>query len=54
MLQANYHIHSDYCDGSNTLEEMVQAGIAAGLSSLGLSSHFPLPFANDWTMKEDN
>jgi len=54
MILANYHIHSDYCDGTNTLEEMVQAGIAAGLTSLGLSSHFPLPFANDWTMKVEN
>lgn len=54
MLLANYHVHSDYCDGKNTLEEMVKAGIAAGLISMGLSSHFPLPFANDWTMKEEN
>ncbi|MBI4856012.1 MAG: histidinol-phosphatase HisJ [Acetobacterium woodii] len=53
MLLANYHIHSDYCDGKNTLEEMVVAGITAGLTSLGLSSHLPLPFTNDWTMKEE-
>ena len=53
MLLANYHVHSDYCDGKNTLEEMVQAGIAVGLTSLGLSSHFPLPFSNDWTMKQE-
>ena len=52
MLLANYHVHSDYCDGKNTLEEMVTAGIAAGLTSIGLSSHFPLPFSNDWTMKQ--
>ncbi len=54
MLLANYHVHSDYCDGKNTLEEMVVAGIAAGLTSIGLSSHFPLPFPNDWTMKAEN
>ncbi|WP_423055476.1 histidinol-phosphatase HisJ [Acetobacterium carbinolicum] len=54
MLLANYHIHSDYCDGKNTLEEMVVAGIASGLTSMGLSSHLPLPFPNDWTMKEDD
>ena len=53
MLLANYHTHSDYCDGKNTLEEMVQAGIAVGLTSLGVSSHFPLPFSNDWTMKPE-
>lgn len=54
MLLANYHVHSDYCDGKNTLEEMVVAGIAAGLTSMGLASHLPLPFANDWTMKAEN
>lgn len=54
MLLANYHVHSDYCDGKNTLEEMVAAGIASGLTSMGLSSHLSLPFPNDWTMKEEN
>ncbi|WP_296559449.1 histidinol-phosphatase HisJ [uncultured Acetobacterium sp.] len=54
MLLANYHVHSDYCDGKNTLEEMVTAGIASGLTSMGLSSHLSLPFPNDWTMKEEN
>lgn len=54
MLLANYHVHSDYCDGTNKLEEMVIAGIAEGLTSMGLSSHLPLPFNNDWTMKAEN
>ena len=54
MLLANYHVHSDYCDGRNTIEELVIAGVNAGFVSMGLSSHFPLPFPNDWTMKETN
>jgi len=54
MIRSNYHVHSNYCDGKNTLEEMVLAGIDAGLVSMGLSSHMPLPFKNDWTMKESN
>ncbi|MBC3805145.1 histidinol-phosphatase HisJ [Acetobacterium fimetarium] len=52
MIQANFHIHSEYCDGQNTLEEMTKAGIAAGLKSIGFASHMPLPFKNDWTMDE--
>jgi len=52
MIRSNYHIHSNYCDGKNSLEEMVLAGINAGLISVGLSSHMPLPFKNDWTMEE--
>jgi histidinol-phosphatase (PHP family) len=54
MIRSNYHVHSDYCDGNNTLEEMVQAGIDAGLESMGLSSHMPLPFPNNWTMQIEN
>lgn len=54
MIRSNYHVHSNYCDGKNTLEEMVLAGIDAGFISMGLSSHMPLPFANDWTMKQTN
>jgi histidinol-phosphatase (PHP family) len=51
MIQVNYHIHSNFCDGKNTLEEMVQAAIKAGLTSIGLTGHMPLPFENDWTIQ---
>ncbi|KNZ42695.1 histidinol-phosphatase [Acetobacterium bakii] len=54
MIRSNYHIHSNYCDGKNSLEDMVLAGINAGFISMGLSSHMSLPFKNDWTMKEDD
>ncbi|MBK5244803.1 MAG: histidinol-phosphatase [Eubacteriaceae bacterium] len=54
MIRSNYHVHSNYCDGKNSLEEMVLAGIDAGLTSMGLSSHMPLPFKNDWTMRESS
>lgn len=53
MVTSNYHIHSTYCDGKNTLEEMVQAAIASGLTDIGFSGHAPLPYDNDWTIKED-
>lgn len=33
------HVHSQYCDGQSTAEEMVQAAIALGFVSLGISSH---------------
>lgn len=50
MIRSNYHTHSTFCDGANTLEEMVQAALGAGFTDLGFSSHFPLPYENDWTM----
>ena len=39
MIKQNLHTHSTYCDGKNTLEEMVNAAINKGFSSLGFSSH---------------
>jgi len=33
------HVHSQYCDGRSTAEEMVQAAIRRGFVSLGISSH---------------
>lgn len=53
MVRSNYHIHSNYCDGKNSLEEMVQAAVSAGLTSIGFTGHAPLPYENDWTMKKE-
>ena len=39
MLRANYHTHTDMCDGSNTAEEMVQQAISLGFEHLGFSGH---------------
>lgn len=33
---------------------MVQAAIAAGLTSIGFTGHAPLPYENDWTMKKES
>jgi histidinol-phosphatase (PHP family) len=35
----NLHVHSIYCDGKDTPEEMIEAAIAAGFGSLGFSIH---------------
>ena len=34
------HVHSQFCDGRNTAEEMVLSAISRGFVSLGISSHF--------------
>ncbi|MBQ6125051.1 MAG: PHP domain-containing protein, partial [Spirochaetales bacterium] len=45
--KSNLHTHSLYCDGKNTVEEMIQAAIAAGLESLGFSGHCHTGFPID-------
>ncbi len=49
----NYHTHSHYCDGKGSLEEIVQAAISLNMKALGFSSHTPLPFASEWSMKAE-
>ena len=52
-MRANYHTHSQFCDGRSSAAEMAAAAHAAGYSILGFSSHAPLPFATGWTMKPE-
>lgn len=35
----NLHTHTTFCDGKNSVDEMAQAAIESGLTSLGFSSH---------------
>ena len=52
----NLHTHTLYCDAVNTVDEMVEAAIAAGLKTIGLSSHFLMDIGEpqDWSMNEEN
>ena len=50
MVLSNYHIHSRYDDGTAELRSYVEEAIRQGLTSLGFSSHAPLPFPTDWTI----
>ncbi len=46
--KSNYHCHTTYCDGHNSIEEMVCEAIEKNFSVIGLSSHSMYPFASDW------
>lgn len=48
MISQNLHMHSTWDDGSCSVEEMILASKAAGLASVGLSVHCPMPFENSW------
>lgn len=48
MITQNLHMHSTWDDGKCTVEEMIRASMAAGLSSVGFSVHAPMPFENSW------
>ena len=37
---SNLHTHCTFCDGKNTIEEMVGAAVSAGFESVGFSGHY--------------
>ena len=53
MKPTNYHTHTLYCDGRASMETFVRFALSRGYSSLGISSHAPLPFSTPWTMEWD-
>lgn len=53
MFRQNLHAHSTYDDGKSTLREMIEASMAAGLTSVGFSVHSPLPYESGWSVDPD-
>ena len=51
-MLANFHTHSRYCDGKNTLEEVVLAAIEKGFSAIGLSGHGYTDFDLSYCMQD--
>lgn len=48
---SNYHTHTTYCDGRAHVEEVVKRAVELKMVNIGISSHAPVPFETDWTMK---
>lgn len=48
MLRANYHTHTVFCDGDNTVEEMVSRAVELGFEHLGFSGHMDEEIHMDW------
>lgn len=47
------HIHTNYCDGKDTPEEMVLAAIEKGFDSIGFSGHSYVDVFNDFSMNDE-
>ena len=54
MIKTNYHTHTVFCDGKNSLEEMITAAAAAKFSVFGFSAHTLYPFSTNWHIHPDN
>ena len=51
--KADFHMHTVFCDGKNTAEEMVLQGIEIGLEVIGFSVHSPHPMKFGWCIPHD-
>ena len=47
MIKQNLHTHSTYCDGKNSLEDMVKKAIEKNFTVLGFSGHSYIPKDED-------
>jgi histidinol-phosphatase (PHP family) len=52
LFKHNFHTHTTYSDGKAEPEEYIKAAIEKGLRSLGFSEHAPLPFENNFSVKD--
>ena len=49
-MKANYHTHTVWCDGKNTVEEVILSAIDKGFDVIGFSSHSTYPDDNACTV----
>ena len=50
IKKANFHTHTTFCDGCDTMENMVRAAIAKGFTALGFSGHSYGQYDEDYCM----
>ena len=54
MQDFDLHMHTTYCDGKNSAEEMILAAVSVGLKTVGLSGHSFTWFDTSYCMSEEN
>lgn len=53
MIRVDLHMHTRYCDGANTPEEMVLAAIEKGFEQIGFSGHGYTDFDKSYCMSPE-
>lgn len=48
QIKTNYHTHTNFCDGNDSPEAMVQAAIEKDFQILGFSGHSMFPYESEW------
>ena len=50
MTVYNFHMHTNYSDGTDCPEAYVKAALNQGMKAIGFSDHSPLPFDNPFSL----
>ena len=53
MISSDYHMHTTYCDGANSPEEMVLSAIKMGMTEIGFSVHSYMTFDQSYCLKKE-
>ena len=51
-IKCNLHTHTQFCDGKDSMEDMVLAAIDKGFETLGFSPHSYTPFCLDYCVRD--
>lgn len=54
FIKQNYHAHTTYSDGKESISEYIKEAIAKGFLKIGISDHSPVPFESSWNMREED
>lgn len=54
MINSDIHVHTTYCDGKSTAEEIAEKAISMNMTSLGFSSHEYTSFDTSFCMSIDD
>jgi histidinol-phosphatase (PHP family) len=50
---ANYHSHTNFCDGAESPEKYVEEAVRLGMAAYGFSAHAPVPFQTNWCLPDN-
>ena len=53
MIFSDYHVHTAYCDGKSTPEEIVTSAIKKGMTHIGFSGHSYTFFDESYCMSKE-
>ncbi len=54
MIKRDFHVHTTFCDGKSTPEELVKKAISLNFSELGLVCHAYTPCDESYCIKKEN